>query len=156
MIMTVLPLKRTPLINGRNHNITTHMEHIIDSHNWIMDIHNCTGGNRKYVCSIVDNNMWSPLWLSIIWLLIHNLNMNTHMHYSNMDIHYSIMDIHNKKICWHLATHHVITIIISIIIIIIMHHHHHFETLDMSLPFLHTCNLHALNKIFNTKRYEEG
>ena len=58
------------------------------------------------------------------------------MHYSNMDIHNSIMHIHNKKIYWHLATHHVITIIISIIIIIIMHHHHHHvETLDTSLSF---------------------
>ena len=57
------------------------------------------------------------------------------MHYSNMDIHNSIMHIHNKKIYWHLATHHVITIIISIIIIIIMHHHHHVETLDMSQSF---------------------
>ena len=84
MIMTVLPLKRTPFIfffffffwgggGTMNHDITTHMEDIIDSHNWIMDIHNCTMGNRTYVCSIVDNNMWSPLWLSIIWLLIHNL-----------------------------------------------------------------------------------
>ena len=86
MIMTVLPLKRTPFIffffffgggggggGTMNHDITTHMEDIIDSHNWIMDIHNCTMGNRTYVCSIVDKNMWSPLWLSIIWLLIHNL-----------------------------------------------------------------------------------
>ena len=66
MIMTVLPLKRTPMFfcffwvflilweytNGRNHNIITHMEHIMDNQNWIMDIHNCIVG--KYVCSIVD------------------------------------------------------------------------------------------------------
>ena len=30
------------------------MEDIIDNHNWIMDIHNCTVGNRKYACSIVE------------------------------------------------------------------------------------------------------
>ena len=51
----MLPLKRTPLIffffffffwgggalwtwnNGRNHNIITHMEHIMDSHHWIIE-----------------------------------------------------------------------------------------------------------------------
>ena len=76
----------------------------------------CTVG--KYVCSIVGNNIWSLLWLSIIWLLIHNLNMNTQMHHTNMDIHNSMMDTHNKMIYWHLAIH-VITIIIIIIIIII-------------------------------------
>ena len=36
-----------------------HTWNIYDSHNWIMDIHNCTVG--KYVCSIMDNTIWNPL-----------------------------------------------------------------------------------------------
>ena len=44
------------------------MEQIMDSRNWIGDSRNCTVG--KYVCTIVDSNLWSPLWLSVIKLWI--------------------------------------------------------------------------------------
>ena len=148
MIITVLPLKRTPLIFfflgggvGGHNELKIMVETIILLHIWNISWIAINAVWVNYVCSIVDNNIWSPLWLSIIWLLIHNLNMNTHMHYSNMGIHNSIMDIHNKMIYSHLAIH----VIIIIIIIITM------RLLTCRCP-LHTPSLHALYKIFNRIR----